>query len=224
MRRNIFILLAIAIPLSIFGYFKLFVPQQFLTISDTFKQNFFLKETKDVYIVCVDSKNSTKVIKSPLKKQQNNSFSYDGCPKNFTKAFVVDTELDIKNPQTVFFKKSEKDSGMSTIFNIEGYLFKISKSIERKIYPGQKEQEAKMTVSLVLDTGEQRLKEAKITSTGELTQDIDLIWCGDLDGDKKTDLLLKVSDQNTQENLYLYTSSKAKEPDFLKEIRQSTKN
>ena len=81
-----------------------------------------------------------------------------------------------------------------------------------------------MTVSLVLDTGEQPLKEAKITSTGELTQDIDLIWCGDLDGDKKTDLLLKVSDQNTQENLYLYTSSKAKEPDFLKEIRQSTKN
>lgn len=221
MRRNIFIILAIAIPLSILGYFKLFVAQQFVTTSDTIKKNFFLKETKEVYVVCVGAKNSTKVIKSLLKTQQRNSFTYEGCPVDYTKAFVVDTELNIKNPQTVFFKKNEKDSGISTIFNIEGYLFKISKSIERKIYPGKKEQEAKMTVSLVLDSGEQRLKEAQITSTGELAQDIDLIWCGDLDGDKKTDLLLKVSDQNKQESLYLYTSSEVKEPDFVKEIRHS---
>ena len=220
MRKNIFIFLAIAIPLSILGYFKLFVPQQFITTSNTIKKNIFLKEPTDAYVICIDSKKTTKVLTSRLSKQKNNYYSFDSCPNGFKKAFIVDSGINIKNPQTVFFKTNEKESGIATIFNIEGYLFKISKSIERKIYPNKKEPEVKMTVSLVLDSGEQLLKESKIIS-GELTTDIDLIWCGDLDGDKKTDLLLSISDQNASKKLYLYTSSDAQEPDFVKEVRHS---
>lgn len=220
MRKNIFIFLAIAIPLSILGYFKLFVPQQFITTAETIKENIFLKKTQNAYVICVDSNNSTKVITSKLKKQKNNYYSFDHCPNEFKKAFVVDSGIKIKNPQTVFFKTKEQETGIATIFNIEGYLFKISKSIERKIYPNKKEPEVKMTVNLVLDSGEQRLQESRILSE-ELTTDIDLIWCGDLDGDKKTDLLLISSDKNKPKRLYLYISSEAKDPDFVKEVRHS---
>lgn len=222
MKKNIFIFLTLAIPLSILGYIKLFVPQEFVTVPNSSFQTFFLTPPKNARVLCVNDNFLSEIKDSKIFYKKDKTTNFESCSALYRPIFAVDTQLTIKSKKTVFYQSKNND-GMNQNFNLNNYLYKINNEFECKIKPNKKNKECKYKTYLTQGTMKQLLNEEKLPESlkNERKNLTKIIWAGDIDNDWRLDFVISYKTGKDTQKIVLYLSSPAEKYDFVKEVRKT---